>query len=91
MTVLWDYSAGGVTFTWSRVSAGLYELTASQPSFFGTKTAYYIIPDVNPGKPYCAAIERLSDTVLRVNSFDTTGVSDDNCFDRATFKFEIYT
>jgi hypothetical protein len=91
MTVLWDYSAGGVTFTWSRVSAGLYELTASQPTFFGTKTAYFIIPDVNPGKPYCAAIERVSDTVLRVNSFDTTGVSDDNCFDRATFKFEIYT
>jgi hypothetical protein len=91
MTVLWDYSAGAVTFTWSRVSAGLYELTASQPTFFGTKTAYFIIPDVNPGKAYCAAIERVTDTVLRVNSFDMTGVSDDNCFDRATFKFEIYT
>lgn len=92
MTVLWDFSAGAVTFTWSRVSAGLYELTASQPTFFGTKTAYFIIPDVNPGKAYCAAIERLSDTVLRVNSFvPTTGVSDDNCFDRATFKFEIYS
>jgi hypothetical protein len=90
MQVLWDYSAGGVTFTWSRVSAGLYELTASQPEFLGPKTAFYIIPDVNSGKPYCAAIERVSDTVLRVNSFDMTGASDDNCFFRATLKIEIY-
>jgi len=90
MIVLSDFSAGAVTFTWSRVGAGLYELTADQPVFLGPKTAFYIIPDVNPGKPYCAAIERQSDTVILVNSFDTTGVSDDNFFDRATLKFEIY-
>lgn len=90
MIVLYDFSAGAVTFTWSYVSIGLYELTASQPIFLGPKTAFYIIPDVNPGKAYCAAIERVSDTVLRVNSYDMTGASDNSCFDRATFKFEIY-
>lgn len=91
MTVISDFSAGAVTFTWSYVSPGLYTLQASQPVFLGPKTAFYITPDVNASKSYCAAIERQTDTLLLVNSFiPTTGVSDDYMFDKATLKIEMY-
>jgi hypothetical protein len=82
---------GSITLTWSYVSPGLYTLNASQPIFLANNTAVYIIPDVSAGKPYCAAIERQSDTALLVNSFGpSTSVSDNSYFDRATLKIEIY-
>jgi hypothetical protein len=92
MQILQDFSGGGaITWTWSYVSPGLYTLQSSQAIFNVNKTAVYIIPDVSAGKPYCAAIERQSDTVLLVNSFDpTTGNSANNLFDKATLKIEIY-
>ena len=90
MQILQDFP-GSITWTWSYVSPGLYTLQASQPVFLINKTALYIIPDVSAGKPYCAAIERQSDTLLLINSFTpNTGGSDNNCFDRATLKIEIY-
>lgn len=90
MNIVSDFTNGAVIFTWSYVSAGLYTLQASQPIFTGPNTALYITPNVNTGKSYCAAIERSSDTLLLVNSFDTAGVSDDNFFNKATLKIEIY-
>lgn len=90
MNIVSDFTNGAVIFTWSYVSAGLYTLQASQPIFTGPNTALYITPNVNAGKPYCAAIERSSDTLLLVNSFDTAGISDDNFFNKATLKIEIY-
>lgn len=90
MNIVSDFTNGVVTFTWSYVSLGLYTLQASQPIFTGPNTALYITPNVNAGKPYCAAIERSSDTLLLVNSFNTAGVSDDNFFNKATLKIEIY-
>ena len=91
MQILQDFP-GSITWTWSYVSPGLYTLNASQPIFLINNTAVYIIPDVAAGKPYCAAIERQSDTSLLVNSFGpTTAVSDDNYFNRATLKIEIYS
>ena len=90
MQILQDFP-GSITWTWSYVSPGLYTLQSSQPVFLINNTALYIIPDVSAGKPYCAAIERQSDTLLLVNCFGpTTGVSDNNYFDRATLKIEIY-
>lgn len=89
MQILQDFP-GGITWTWSYVSPGLYTLQSSQPVFLINKTALYIIPDVSAGKPYCAAIERQSNTLLLINSFDTSGASDNTLFDRATLKIEIY-
>ncbi len=90
MQILQDFP-GSITWTWSYVSPGLYTLQSSQPIFLVNNTAVYIIPDVSAGKPYCAAIERQSDTLLLVNCFTpNTGASDNNCFDRATLKIEIY-
>jgi enhancing lycopene biosynthesis protein 2 len=90
MQILQDFP-GGITWTWSYVSPGLYALDASQPIFLANNTAVYIIPDVSAGKPYCAAIERQSDTALLINSFvPNSGASDNSCFDRATLKIEIY-
>lgn len=90
MQILQDFP-GGITWTWSYVSPGLYTLNASQPIFLINNTAVYIIPDIIVGKPYCAAIERQSDTSLLVNSFlPQSGASNDNSFDRATLKIEIY-
>ena len=90
MQILQDF-VGGITWTWSYVSPGLYTLQSSQPVFLANNTALYIIPDVSAGKPYCASIERQSDTLLLISSFiPNTGVSDNNCFDRATLKIEIY-
>lgn len=92
MTVLSDFSSGGITFTWNYISPGLYSLQATQPVFFATKTAYYITADYNAGKSYCAAVERSTDTILLVNSFvANTGASDDSLFTNATLKIEIYT
>jgi DUF1365 family protein len=91
MTIVSDFSAGAITFTWSYVSPGLYTLQADQPIFFATKTAFYITPDVNVAKSYCAAIERQTDTLLLVNSWvSNTGVSENDCFNNATLKIEIY-
>ena len=90
MQILQDF-AGSITWTWSYVSPGLYTLQSSQPIFLVNKTAVYIIPDVSTGKPYCAAIERQSDTILLINSFiPNSGASDNSLFDRATLKIEIY-
>jgi hypothetical protein len=90
MQILQDF-AGSITWTWSYVSPGLYTLQSSQPIFLANKTALYVIPDVSAGKPYCAAIERSTDTLLLVNCFDpTNAVSGNNYFTNATLKIEIY-
>lgn len=83
-----DYPS--ITWTFSYVSPGLYTLQASQNIFTNDKTAVYITPDVVSGKPYCAAAERSTDSLLVLNTFDTTGVSDNNFFTKATFKFEVF-
>jgi hypothetical protein len=85
-----NITGGAITFSWSRISAGLYELTCSQP-LFSAKAAVFATPDIN-AKPYGIAIERIAgNTTLRLNCFVTsTGVSEDDLLDKATFKIEYY-
>lgn len=83
-----DYPS--ITWTFSYISPGLYTLQASQNIFTNDKTVIYVTPDVVSGKPYCAAAERSTDSLLLLNTFDTGGASDNNFFDKATFKFEVF-
>ena len=79
----------GVTFSTTYVSPGLYTLDASTPIFTYDKTASYITPDVYGGKPYMAAMERINDLQLYINSFDSSS-SANSYFDKATLKAEVY-
>jgi hypothetical protein len=79
----------GVTFGTTYVSPGLYTLVASAPIFTNVKTASYITPDVSAGKPYMAAMERINDSELFINSFDFSS-SNNSFFQGATLKAEVY-
>jgi hypothetical protein len=72
------------------VSVGVYTITCSQPLFVLNKTAVYITPDVNAVKPYCASIERTSNTVITFSSYNMAGAYEDGLFNLATIKVEIY-
>jgi hypothetical protein len=79
------------TFTWSRISAGLYELTCSGP-IFSAKAAIFATPDI-ADRPYFISLERIiSDaTKMRLNCFNpTTANSEDDLLNYATFKIELY-
>jgi hypothetical protein len=84
-----DYS--GVTFSCNYISSGVYSLQASVPTFVVNKTAVFITPDVNFEVPYCAAIERTSDTLLTFASYNMAGVFQDSKFQLATIKVEIFS
>ena len=86
-----NIAIGGITLSWGRISAGLYELTCSSP-LFDAKTAIFATPDIN-SRPYCIALERIlgDATRMRLNCFNPiTGNSEDGLLDRATFKIEYY-
>jgi hypothetical protein len=86
-----NIAIGGITLSWSRISAGLYELTCSAP-IFDAKVAIFATPDIN-SRVYCIALERIlgDATRMRLNTFNpNTGNSEDDLLDRATFKIEYY-
>lgn len=90
MTIIYDSFNGAVIWTWNYISPGLYSLQADQTVFTLNRIALYITPDVSSSKPYCAAIERTSDTLLLINTFSTSGASEDDFLNAATLKIEFY-
>ena len=88
LTVLQN-TLSGITFLCNYISPGVYSLQASALSFV-INTAVYITPDVNFEVPYCAAIERTSDTLLTFASYNMAGAFQNGLFQSATIKVEIF-
>jgi hypothetical protein len=90
-----NITSGSLTLSWSRISAGLYELTCNQPLFTntsGSKSAIFATPNIT-SRPYFISLERVpgNPEKMQLNCFEpTTGNSQDNLLDKATFKIELY-
>jgi hypothetical protein len=89
LTVLQN-TFSGYTFSCNYISPGVYTLQSNFSAFALNNTAVFITPDVNFETPYCAAIERTSDTLLTFTSYNMAGVFQDTKFQLATIKVEIF-
>ncbi len=77
----------GVTFTWSYVAGGTYEITASSPVFTVNKTIVFNNNGIdNAGGNTPPQWTRTSDTVIRVL---TGGI--DTAMENAAFEIRIYS
>ena len=89
LTVLQN-TFSGFTFSCNYIGAGIYSLQSSFSAFVSNNTAVFITPDVNFEVPYCAAIERTSDTLLTFASYNMAGAFQNGLFQSATIKVEIF-
>lgn len=84
----------GVTMTWARMAAGVYEGTANNPIFNQNQTLLLIQEQSDDGtdtaSPEITLIKWVSTTVIRVYSCDKTGLLSDSILDYTGIEIRFY-